>query len=191
MKYAEFFSKYRNYTSIPFFIIAIILSEPRQDLFNFGALLVLFGLLMRIWGLSYLPGGTQQTVVEQRKLVTNGPYAFIRNPVYFGNIFMNIGMIIAIGGWLPYLLWIGLFFFPIFYQLIAKYEEKQLVAEFGTAFNRYRQAVPRFYMRISPYPDRTKINPDLNAALAGEKNTFIVIAVYAVIFAVRWYLLAY
>ena len=190
MKIDEIFFKYRDYAPIPFLLIGLIVAQPRQDLFIFGLILIAFGELLRLWGLSYTGEDQTNLILENTKLVTNGPYAHIRNPIFTGNIFMYIGMIIAIGGWLPHLLWIGLFFFPIIYQMIAHYEESKLSEFFQTDYDNYKFAVPRFYPRISPYPDKTNIKPDFNRALKNEKNMFMAILIIGVLFALRWYMIS-
>ena len=186
MKFRELLFKNRNYTPIAFYIIGIILAQPRQDLFVFGMILVGFGELMRLWGLSYTGLDETSLVVSETELVTNGAYAHIRNPIFTGNIFMSIGMIIALGGGLPHLLFIGLFFFPIMYQLISSYEEEMLSQKYGKSYDEYRMAVPRFYPRISAYPEHTNIKPDFSSAFNSEKYMFLAIIIMLTLFAVRW-----
>lgn len=186
MKFRELLFKNRNYTPIAFYIIGIILAQPQQDLFVFGMILVGFGELMRLWGLSYTGLDETSLVVSENDLVTNGAYAHIRNPIFTGNIFMSIGMIIAVGGGLPHLLFIGLFFFPIMYQLISAYEEEMLSQQYEKSYNEYKNAVPRFYPRISAYPGRTNIKPDFSGAIKNEKYMFLAIIIMLTLFAVRW-----
>ena len=189
MKIDEILFKNRNYAPISFYIIGLILAQPREDLFVFGMILIGFGELMRLWGMSYSGADDTSLSTENSSLITNGAYAHLRNPIFTGNIFMSIGMIIALGGWLPHFLFIGLFFFPIMYQLISSYEEKKLSAAFGDSYDEYKNAVPRFYPRISPYPGRTKIKPDLTAALRNEKYFFLMIIILLILFAIRWNLI--
>lgn len=186
MKFKEILFKNRNYAPIAFYIIGIVLAQPRQDLFVFGMILVGFGELMRLWGLSYVGVDGTSLVVSENDLVTNGAYAHIRNPIFTGNIFMSIGMIIALGGGLPHLLFIGLFFFPLMYQSISSYEEEMLSQKYGETYDEYKIAVPRFYPRISAYPKRTSIKPDFNTAIKNEKNVFLMIIIMLILFAVRW-----
>ncbi len=187
----EFLFKYRGFTPIPFFLIAIIYAQPKEDLFIFGLILVGFGELIRIWGVSYAGAATRTREVGAAPLlVTNGPFAFMRNPLYFGNMFIYSGFIIATGALLPYLLYIVILFFSIQYGLIISLEEKNLAELFGEEYERYKQAVPRFYLRISPYPERTKIKPDLKKALRSERTTFLSMGILLILFALRWYLLS-
>ena len=186
----EFFFKYRGLTPIPFFALAIVYAQPTKDLFVFGLILIGFGELIRIWGVSYAGSATRTREVEAAPLlVTNGPFAYMRNPLYFGNMFIYSGFIIATGALLPYLLYIVILFFSIQYGLIISLEEKNLTKLFGEEYERYKLAVPRFYLRISPYPERTQIKPNLKKALVSEKTTFLAMSALLILFALRWYLL--
>ncbi len=190
MKIDQLFFKNRNYAPIAFYIIGLSMAQPREDLIVFGLILVGIGELMRLWGMSYTGKDDTSLEPEYTTLVTNGAYAHIRNPIFAGNIFISIGMIIVVGGWLPHLLFIGLFIFPVMYQMIASYEERQLSNAFGNTYNEYRIAVPRFYPRISPYPGRSKIKPDFATALKNDKNMFLAIIIMLIIFLVRWNFIA-
>ena len=188
MNLKEFLFKSRGYTPIPFFLLAIIFADPHEDLFIFGLILVIFGELIRIWGVAYAGCATRtRTVKEAPVLVTNGPYAFMRNPLYFGNMFIYSGFIIAAGALLPYLLYIAILFFSIQYSLIVSLEEKNLAEIFGEKYLHYKSMVPRFYLRLSPYPERTQIEADYLKALRSERTTFLNMALLLVLLIIRWY----
>jgi len=181
----ELLFKIRGYTPIPFFLISVIYQQPQQGLIILGLVLILWGELLRLWGVSFAGGATRTRKVGAPELVTNGPYAYLRNPLYLGNIFLYSGVVLAFGGWLPHLLFLVIFFFSFQYILIVKLEEKKLSELFGEEYKRYIELVPRFIPRLSPYPDRTKIQPNLLGALKSEKSTFIVISALLIIFLIR------
>jgi len=181
----EILFKIRGYTPIPFFVLAVIYQKPELGLINLGLLLILWGELLRLWGVSYAGPATRTRKVGAPELVSNGPYAHLRNPLYLGNIFMYSGVVIAFGGCLPYLLYLVIFFFSLQYILIIKVEEKKLKELFGEKFDHYREVVPRFLPRLSPYPQRSKVRPDFAGALRSERSTFIVIVALALIFVIR------
>jgi protein-S-isoprenylcysteine O-methyltransferase Ste14 len=74
------------------------------------------------------------------QLITNGPYAIIRHPMYTG-VFLT-----AIGSLLVYFTWTTLFLacFAPLTLLRAWREEKILAAEFGEQWQVYRERVPMF-----------------------------------------------
>jgi protein-S-isoprenylcysteine O-methyltransferase Ste14 len=186
LKLAEWLFKFRGYTPIPFFVVALLLAQPQKDLVIFGAILITFGEFVRLWGVSYAGGSTRTRNVGAPKLVTNGPFAHMRNPLYLGNIFMYTGAIIAIGGWLPHLMWLVIFYFSFQYMLITRLEEAKLLELFGDDYEQYKNAVPSYFPRLSPYPGRTRVKPDLLAALKSEKSTFVNILVFTILFILRW-----
>jgi protein-S-isoprenylcysteine O-methyltransferase Ste14 len=143
------------------------------------------GILLRFISAAYL----DRPVLEKDRLVTDGPYAFMRNPRYFSNILILTGMVIAAGGLLPHLLWIAIFFFSIQYSVIAKYEEHHLIDKFGDDYQLYAQLVPRFYPRLSPYPERKRLKGDFGSAFKVEKIFLLTVFFVLVLFELRWNLI--
>ena len=74
---------YRSYTPIPFLIVMVIFANPTLLSLVVGFIIALVGELIRIWGVGYAGSETRTTgPVGGSKLVTNGPYAYVRNPLY-------------------------------------------------------------------------------------------------------------
>ena len=98
------------------------------------------GLPLELFGRAFHP---------TRILVTTGPYAYTRNPVVLGLLFVLLGVAI-LGGSIS-----GLVMVPIVAVLTLLYllafEEKGLVGRFGADYEEYRRNVPRLVPRISPY----------------------------------------
>ena len=141
----------------------------------FGAILMVFGELLRIISVGYLGVSSRAREIVAEKLITNGPYAYIRNPMYTGNMFLYIGASIFAGGWLPYLLYLVILFFSIQYSLSVNYEEVNLKDLHGEAYQNYNESVPRFYPRLTSYPQKSNQKIDLMTALVSEKTTFLAI----------------
>ena len=82
----------------------------------------------------------QARLVEGHKLVTEGPYAYVRNPIYTG----MLGMLIATG--LAFEHWIALVAAMVVFMaglvIRVKTEEKLLRAAFGPEFEEYAKRVP-------------------------------------------------
>jgi len=100
--------------------------------------LALLSLLPIIYGWFYLRKNVDDG------LVTNGPYAFSRNPQYIGFILFVIGMTLY---W-PTLITIPMgFLLCLAYYWLARTEEKNLAKMFGSKYQEYGQKVPRFIGR--------------------------------------------
>jgi protein-S-isoprenylcysteine O-methyltransferase Ste14 len=175
LKIGELLFTYRVYTPVPFFIAAVILANPRSDLMTFGAILIIFGELIRIISIGYLGASSQGRNIVTDKLVTNGPYAYIRNPMYTGNMFIFMGASIFAGGWLPFMLYLVILYFSIEYSLNVKFEESCLEDVYKGKYTEYKENVPRFYPRLSSFPQKSRNKPEFMTALRYEKATFIAI----------------
>lgn len=79
-------------------------------------------------------------LVEDHKLVTAGPYRFVRNPIYTGMLGMLIATGLAMEHWLATIP--AIIFFVVGMVLRVRSEEKLLREAFGTEFDAYAQRVP-------------------------------------------------
>ncbi|HYX27527.1 MAG TPA: isoprenylcysteine carboxylmethyltransferase family protein [Pyrinomonadaceae bacterium] len=79
-------------------------------------------------------------VVEGHKLVTEGPYSVVRNPIYTGMFGMLLATGFAVSHWIGLLLAIIIFGIGTFIRVRS--EEKLLRETFGREFDEYAQRVP-------------------------------------------------
>ena len=109
-----------------------------------GILMYIGGFILAVWARNTMsaswgvPGTHDKD--KQAKLVTSGPFAFSRNPIYVGFLMIYLGYAIAIQSWLI-ILRIPLIMY--FYKS-AKAEEKNLEKLFGHDYTEYKKRVPRF-----------------------------------------------
>lgn len=114
-----------------------------------GALLYFPALGLYLWGLRTLGAmfapstGFGVRLHAEHRLITTGPYAFVRHPMYLGVITAGIG------GLLLYRTWAMLLFAVAMFGLTirARREESTLAAEFGAAWEAYRRRVPAWLPR--------------------------------------------
>ena len=107
-----------------------------------GFALVLFGFLFRISARGY----KEEKTNNGNSLVKDGPYAIIRNPMYFGSFIIGTGVIIML-----LKLWFFLIFTAIFlmiYMPQIKKEEDVLLDRFGQEYKEYRRITPKYFPRI-------------------------------------------
>jgi protein-S-isoprenylcysteine O-methyltransferase Ste14 len=103
-------------------------------------LLATAGLAYSVWGLAYLRRSFS-IIPEARRLVTGGPYALSRHPVYLGEIATAIGVNLATGGWLSAL---AVAYFIVCEVLRMGWEERILAQAFPTEYPFYARRVPRY-----------------------------------------------
>ncbi|HUA10089.1 MAG TPA: isoprenylcysteine carboxylmethyltransferase family protein [Candidatus Acidoferrales bacterium] len=131
--------------------------KPSAASVTLGLPLAIAGELVRCWAVGYSGVTTRGDRVEAPRLVTAGPYAFVRNPLYVGNFITALGFAIAFTGknTLPAKLALAggsLAAMAAVYKTIVPHEEKFLRSEFGEAFDRYCEQVPPVVPRAQPAP---------------------------------------
>lgn len=109
-----------------------------------GAALTLIGLLFTVWARVYLGrnwSGMFATIKADHELVTGGPYALVRHPIYSGLMLAFIGTALAIGQWRA-MLAVALALIAIVHRIIV--EEGFMREQFGTAYDLYARRVRAF-----------------------------------------------
>ena len=116
--------------------------------FFWGGLLTVIGELVRLWALSFMER-------KGTRLAVGGPFAFCRNPLYVGNFFLGLGVVVICANWIIVLLF--LVGYSVMYLGTIRQEEKELQERFGKVYEDSYQNVPRLFPRLTPYaaPDQT------------------------------------
>ncbi len=150
----KFFFRYRNALFPAIFIVAAIFPAPERFASNpnldrlavsLGIFIALAGDLVRALtiGLVYIHRGGKDGRAYAPELVCEGIYSHSRNPMYFGNIMIAVGICLIHGS--PWMFAIVLPFFIFIYLSIVAEEERFLAAEFGDRYDEYRRRVNRFW----------------------------------------------
>lgn len=105
-------------------------------------------------------------------LVTSGPYAYVRNPLYFGNVVIYLGVATIGGEQLYWLLPLTLIYFTIQYKLIISLEEDTLVELFGEQYITYRQSVPSLFPLRGRTRPQSERESDWSESFRSERSTF-------------------
>ena len=109
---------------------------------------VLAGLALRIWGAAYLSSGVVWNAdVVTGGLLLSGPYKYVRNPLYLGNLIAAVGI-----GMLgpPFTLLIVVTGVIAFNMRLIRIEERYLLAVHGQAYRDYCRLVPAMLPRLTP-----------------------------------------
>ena len=114
--------------------------------FYLGIPVIILGEIVRIWSSGHLLKG--------RQLATDGPYAFVRHPLYVGNFLIGLGFCIII--WHPLIVLFFVIGFFVVYLATVSAEEEKLRERFEPSFKSYTEHVHAFIPRLRPYPYRAR-----------------------------------
>ncbi|MGD0730605.1 MAG: isoprenylcysteine carboxylmethyltransferase family protein [Terracidiphilus sp.] len=105
-----------------------------------GVILCLLGLFTAIWSRKTLGAEWSQDVElkQGHKLVTRGPYRFVRHPIYTGHLLMALGTAIACGTIAGFA---GCLFFLVGFWIKLSQEEKLLTRNFPEEYPAYKKHV--------------------------------------------------
>jgi protein-S-isoprenylcysteine O-methyltransferase Ste14 len=150
---------------------SVDLDTPRgtfwlRIVFGCGALLVFLAALLRTWATAYLRAEVvHDTSQHSEALVADGPFRYVRNPLYLANLPMaaGIGVLASRLGWVVLVASMSLFC----YRLILR-EESGLLQTQGESYRNYMEAVPRMWPSLTPRVPAGTGLPRWGQAIAAE-----------------------
>jgi protein-S-isoprenylcysteine O-methyltransferase Ste14 len=144
MRDATYF-RLRGWIPLPLYALTLLALDPSHpapwELWVGGGLAIA-GLALRAWARVHIGRSSDTRRLHARRLVTTGPYAVTRNPLYLGNVAIATGLATWIGAGLAApILAIAL---VAHYTRVILAEERQLEAAFGEPYRAYRGATGRW-----------------------------------------------
>jgi protein-S-isoprenylcysteine O-methyltransferase Ste14 len=179
---------FRNRSWLPVPFVAIPLLWPTGPewwhahmspiTWGLGLLLVAIGEWVRLAGVAAAGTVTRRRSRDVGRLVTYGIFAWVRNPLYIGNLLAWLGFTVVSG-----LLWfipVAIVIFAIEYTYIVRYEEGVLESTFGDEYLAYKARTPRWIPRT---PQERETGPhDYGEAIRSEVSTLLQYVVLILIF---------
>jgi protein-S-isoprenylcysteine O-methyltransferase Ste14 len=104
-----------------------------------GISCILLGQIFRVSARGYKSENSN----EGRTLITGGPYALVRNPMYLGILLIGLGVVLVLFNW-----WVAAIFLAVFatrYILLIFTEEKKLEGLFSKDLLEYKKNIPRIF----------------------------------------------
>ena len=113
-------------------------AQPLPWLVVPGVPIALAGVVVRLYASGF--------IVKNQELATDGPYRFVRHPLYSGNILLVTGAAIAGSRWwgVP----LAAFFFWFYYPPAIEYEDRKLRRIFGAAWEQWAERTPALAPRL-------------------------------------------
>lgn len=126
-----------------------ILPEPSATMAVAGALLALTGGLLGAWAKHTLGRlfSVHLGVQEGHRLITRGPYAIVRHPIYLAIIYYILGSALAFNDAGLLVLTIA---FLVFFLVQLRFEEEIFARHFGDEYRRYQERVPALFPPLWP-----------------------------------------
>jgi len=131
--------------------LRLTLSTPiRASALILGAPLYFSGLALMLWGrlalgeMYNVSSAFGAQLYADHRLVTTGPYALLRHPMYLGGLLAELGALLLYRTWFTMVILVVI---P-FLALRARREEEALAAQFGDQWAAYHRRVPAWLPRL-------------------------------------------
>jgi protein-S-isoprenylcysteine O-methyltransferase Ste14 len=140
---------FRHRGWLPVFFLLVPLLAPGRNSpaqWAIGLAFVVAGEWLRLAGVAAAGTVTRRRSRRVQRLVTYGPFAWSRNPLYNGNflVWIGFGIVSGVYWFLP----VAVLIFFIEYTLIVRYEEGVLESIFGQEYLAYKARTPRWIPRV-------------------------------------------
>jgi hypothetical protein len=111
-----------------------------------ASLIAAAGAVLRVWGTAYLGYGTvHHEQMQASAVMADGPYRYLRNPLYVGGWFMFAAMAFLMP---PSGALVSMILATVFLLRLILGEEAFLAGELGEPYRKYLRAVPRLFPRL-------------------------------------------
>jgi len=121
----------RQWFAVLFVPLVSFFGQPGREMFIAGAVVAMIGALIRLWASGH--------VKKNKVLATDGPYAYVRHPLYVGNILILLGFSMASNLWWAYALMVFLILF--YYPPAISYEDAKLNRLFGEEWQNWSKNI--------------------------------------------------
>jgi protein-S-isoprenylcysteine O-methyltransferase Ste14 len=143
----------------------------------FGIVCALIGALLRTWGTAYLsPSVVQDHAMHGEDVIAAGPFRYVRNPLYLGNIFHTFALALLMPPTGAIFCILAVSVFQL--RLIAA-EESFLITKLGEPYTAYCAKVPRLIPALTPRVPASAIQPRWLLAFFGEIYMWGVVVTFA------------
>jgi protein-S-isoprenylcysteine O-methyltransferase Ste14 len=134
----EIIIRYRSFVGILCLISLLYLAEPSPVSVAVGFFFIIAGMFFRAWASGYID--------KDKELATNGPFSLTRNPLYFGNFILGLGIAIAGNNGYSYAIFFG--FYLLFFPFLMVLEHQRLKKQFGKKYEEYARKSHSFFPKI-------------------------------------------
>jgi protein-S-isoprenylcysteine O-methyltransferase Ste14 len=136
----------------------------------------LFGQLIRAFTVGYTPKGTSGRNTKEGQVAetlnTSGIYSLVRHPLYLGNFFMWMGIVMYVGNW--WFTAVCALLFWVYYERIMFAEEAFLRKKFGAHYTNWSAKTPAFFPNFKRF-QKANVQFSVRNVLKREYNGFFAV----------------
>jgi protein-S-isoprenylcysteine O-methyltransferase Ste14 len=180
--------RYRSFLPVPLALMLLLIRTGEVDgrtLMAAGALLVVTGQSLRLWAVRHIGTISRTRTTRYGPLMTAGPYAIVRNPLYVGNWLLWTGF--AVWSRLLWMLPIAWVVFFVQYRAIAKWEAAFIRSKYLTAYDDYARQVRAWMPRWPPRAALLAVTPlhPWRAVFFSERGTLLAVALMSLLLTIK------
>ena len=176
--------KQRSWLPLPLVAALLLIppptGAPASSWWTIGLLVVAAGELIRLWAVHHIGAISRTRSDRLGPLIASGPFGYVRNPLYLGNILLWLGF--AISARLLWLAPIIVVLLALEYHAIVRWEEQLIAGRIGRPYADYVAAVPRWLPSFrTPRFERTQAAFSWRHTFFSERGTLIAIVLGALL----------
>jgi len=185
--------RYRSFLPVPLALILLFVRAGETDgaaVMVGGTLIVIAGQVLRLWAVRHIGTISRTRTTRYGPLMTAGPYAIVRNPLYVGNWLLWTGF--AVWSrllWMVPVAWL-IFFFQ--YRAIARWEATFIRSKYPDSYDQYARDVRPWMPRFPPREALTAVAPlhPWREVFFSERGTLIAVIAMAVLLTMKYVIVA-
>lgn len=170
----SFFFRWRDVLPVPIALFLVAKATFRPFGWLLGLPLIVAGEVLRLAAIRHIGPTTRTREICADRLVTSGPYAWVRHPLYLANALKVAGLLFCAGNLTGGI--VATVFYIIEFSTMIPYEEAFLKDRFPESFESWAARTPAFIPRRPEEPDEaaeTRPKWGWGEAFRSERRTFM------------------
>jgi len=181
--------RYRSYLPVPLALILLLVRRGESDgaaLPVLGAIAVVAGQVLRLWAVRHIGTISRTRTTRYGPLMTAGPYAVVRNPLYVGNWLLWTGF--AVWSRLLWMLPVAWLVFFFQYRAIARWEAGFIRSKYPETYDDYARQVRSWMPRWPSRQALAAVAPlhPWREVFFSERGTLIAVVVMATLLTIKY-----
>ncbi len=142
--FVEIIIKYRSFVGILGLLGILYFATPAPGPLSLGFFFVVLGMFFRGWAAGHIN--------KDEELATGGPFELTRNPLYFGNFVLGVGIAVAGNNIICYAIF--LVYYLLFFPFLMVIEHRRLREKFGAKYEAWAKGSHSFFPKIKRVKNR-------------------------------------